>query len=147
MAFCLFPDTPTLRYPDTGVSMRSGPLDYNWEKLAEELEITLPKNFLRMLTMEPDDRTAWKFLAPADATSLKAELDLRFDYPGREWRGIPFARSLVSEDIACFDLRTPPGDEARVLPIRDWHGPRWEFSGETKTFVQWLSQNREGHLT
>ena len=76
-----------------------------------------------------------------------AELDLRYNYPDREWQGLPFARSLVSEDIVCFDLKTSPGSEARILPIRDWHGPRWEYSGDTKTFGKWLAQDAEGHLT
>ncbi len=115
--------------------------------MARLLAIQLPVTFLDILEKGPSQGVAWRILDPEEARKLKAELDLRFDYPEREWRGIPFARSLVSEDVACFDLRTPPGKEARVLPIRDWHGPRWEFSGECKTFDRWLSEDSEGHLT
>ena len=78
---------------------------------------------------------------------MMMDLDLRFNYPGREWKGIPFALSTVSEDLACFDLRTPAGQEANVIPIRDWHGPRWEFSGDIRTFDQWLTYDSKGHLT
>ena len=119
----------------------------NWSDLAQKLNILLPATFLEFQTENRDHGLAWKFLSAAEAVSLKAELDTRFHYPGREWRGIPFARSTVSEDVVCFDLETPPGDEAGVLPIRDWHGPRWEFSGGIKTFDQWLSQDSKGHLT
>lgn len=118
-----------------------------WILLASQLDLRLPEEFLNILSGRSEVKTAWKFLSAAEAVSLKAELDLRFDYPGREWRGIPFARSVVSEDVACFDLATPTGEEARVLPIRDWHGPRWEFSGDTKTFDGWLTQDSKGHLT
>ena len=70
-----------------------------WISLAKELDIQLPVAFLEI---QEDDMTgvlAWKFLFAAEALSLKAELDSRYNYPGREWRGIPFARSTVSEDI------------------------------------------------
>ena len=118
-----------------------------WIELAQMLNIRLPEAFLQIHSDSRDHGLAWKFLSAAEAVNLKAELDTRFNYPGREWSGIPFARSTVSEDVACFDLATPPGDEAWVLPIRDWHGPRWEFSGGIKTFDQWLSQDSKGHLT
>jgi hypothetical protein len=118
-----------------------------WKKLAKELSILLPETFLNLIAELPDKRIAWKFLSAAEALSLKADLDLRFDYPGREWRGIPFARSTVSEDVVCFDLNTPAGIEAQVIPIRDWHGPRWEFSGDIKSFNDWLNQDRKGQLT
>ena len=118
-----------------------------WIELAQMLNIRLPEAFLQIHSDSRDHGLAWKFLSAAEAISLKAELDTRFHYPGREWRGIPFARSTVSEDVACFDLATPPGDEAGVLPIRDWHGPRWEFSGGNKTFDEWLTQDSKGHLT
>lgn len=119
----------------------------NWKKLASELEIVLPSEFLRLINEMPKERIAWKFLSAVEALSLKAELDTRFDYPGREWRGIPFARSTLSEDVACFDLHTHPGEEAMVIPVRDWHGPRWEFSGDIKSFNDWLSHDRKGHIT
>ena len=118
-----------------------------WIKLAKKFNVQLPKAFLEILEDYMSGILAWKFLSAAEAVSLKAELDIRFNYPGREWKGIPFARSTVSEDVVCFDLETPPGDEAKVLPIRDWHGPRWEFSGGIKTFDQWLTQDSKGHLT
>jgi len=118
-----------------------------WNQLANQLAIQLPEKFLDIIEIGPAEELQWRFLDPNEARQLKAELDLRFHYPGREWRGIPFARSTVSEDVVCFDLETPPGDEAGVLPIRDWHGPRWEFSGGIKTFDQWLSQDSKGHLT
>jgi len=127
--------------------MRSDQGKTDWIELADRLRIELPASFLNLLK-KPDERpNAWKFLSAAEAISLKAELDARFHYPGREWRGIPFARSTVSEDVVCFDIATAPGNEAKVLPIRDWHGPRWEFSGGIKTFDQWLSQDSKGHLT
>ena len=119
----------------------------NWETLAKELNIRLPGTFLSLITRPQKQRIAWKFLSAPEAIRLMAELDVRFDYPGREWRGIPFARSTVSEDVACFDLTTPTDQEAMVLPIRDWHGPRWELSGEIKTFYQWLTQDSKGHLS
>ena len=119
----------------------------NWIDLAHMLNIQLPEAFLEIYTQGIDHGLAWKFLSAEEAISLKEELDLRFNYPGREWRGVPFARSHVSEDVVCFDLATPSGNEARVLPIRDWHGPRWEFSGEIKTFDQWLTQDSKGLLT
>ena len=115
--------------------------------MAANLNIQLPVSFTKILVKENSHQLAWKFLSAAEALSLQAELDTRFNYPGREWRGIPFARSTISEDVACFDLTTPTDQEARVLPIRDWHGPRWEFSGENKTFDQWLTQDSKGHLT
>ncbi len=118
-----------------------------WNLLADQLEIQLPKKFLDIIEKRTLDNFYWRFLDPHEARKLMAELDIRFNYPGREWKGIPFARSTVSEDVVCFDLETPPGDEARVLPIRDWHGPRWEFSGDIKTFDQWLTQDSKGHLT
>ena len=118
-----------------------------WIKLAKKFNVQPPKAFLEILEDYMSGILAWKFLSAAEAVSLKAELDIRFNYPGREWKGIPFARSTVSEDVVCFDLETPPGDEAKVLPIRDWHGPRWEFSGGIKTFDQWLTQDSKGHLT
>jgi hypothetical protein len=117
-----------------------------WMKLAAGFDIQLPAKFLEILQQRTPTDFKWSFLDPHEARKLMADLDLRFNYPGREWRGVPFARSTVSEDIACFDLGTPPGEEARVLPIRDWHGPRWEFSGETRTFKQWLSGDSKGHL-
>ncbi len=114
----------------------------NWIALAEKLDITLPKTFLDLQTEKQGRGLAWKFLTAAEALTLKADLDLRFDYPGREWRGVPFARSTVSEDVACFDLTTPmDGLEARVVTIHDWHGPRWEFSGYSHTFEEWLREN------
>ena len=118
-----------------------------WIELAQRLNICLPETFLEIHTEGREHGLAWKFLSAQEALSLMADLDSRFNYPGREWRGIPFARSTVSEDVACFDLATPTDQEARVLPIRDWHGPRWEFSGENKTFHQWLTQDSKGHLT
>jgi len=118
-----------------------------WIELAQMLNIRLPEAFLQIHPDSRDHGLAWKFLSAAEAVSLKAELDRRFDYPDREWDGIPFARSAVSEDVVCFDLATPSGDEAKILPIRDWHGPRWEFSGGIKTFDQWLTQDSKGHLT
>ena len=118
-----------------------------WIELAQMLNIRLPEAFLQIHSDSRDHGLPWKFLSAAEAISLKADLNGRFDYPGREWRGIPFAGSKVSEDVVCFDLETPPGVEARVLPIRDWHGPRWEFSGDIKTFDQWLNQDSKGHLT
>lgn len=118
-----------------------------WNLLADQLGIQLPEKFLDIIEKRTLDNFYWRFLDPHEARKLMAELDIRFDYPGREWRGIPFARSVVSEDVACFDLATPTGEEARVLPIRDWHGPRWEFSGDTKTFDGWLTQDSKGHLT
>ena len=117
-----------------------------WQTLATNLIIQLPVSFTEILVKGNSHQLAWKFLSAAEAISLKAELDIRFNYPGREWRGIPFARSKVSEDVVCFDLETPTGVEARILPIRDWHGPRWEFSGDKKTFDQWLNQDSKGHL-
>ena len=114
----------------------------NWIELARRLNIHLPATFLDFHTEDRDHGLAWKFLSAAEALTLKAELDLRFIYPGREWRGIPFARSTVSEDVACFDLDTPSGEEARVVPIRDWHGPRWEFEGYIKTFEEWIKEGR-----
>ena len=122
-----------------------GPIK-DWIELARIFNIHLPEAFLELHDEDRKHGLAWKFLSAAEAISLKAELDLRFDYPDREWRGIPFARSAVSEDVVCFDLATPPGEEARVLPIRDWHGPRWEFSGDIKTFDQWLTRDSKGHL-
>ena len=119
----------------------------NWIELADRLNIRLPAAFLNLQTEKKEHGLGWKFLSAAEALSLQAELDTRFNYPGREWRGIPFAHSTISEDVACFDLTTPTDQEARVLPIRDWHGPRWEFSGENKTFDQWLTQDSKGHLT
>jgi hypothetical protein len=127
--------------------MRSVEEARNWKTLAKKFNIHLPEAFLSLITRPQDQRIAWKFLSAAEAISLKAELDVRFDYPEREWRGIPFARSTVSEDVVCFDLSRTSGDEAKVLPIRDWHGPRWEFSGGIKTFDQWLTQDSKGHLT
>ena len=118
-----------------------------WKKLASILKIQLPKKFLDIIEKGAPDNFHWRFLDPGEARQLKAELDRRFDYPDREWDGIPFARSAVSEDVVCFDLATPSGDEAKILPIRDWHGPRWEFSGGIKTFDQWLTQDSKGHLT
>jgi hypothetical protein len=112
----------------------------NWIELADRLKIKLPAGFLKIHTDKGDHGLAWKFLSAGEALTLKAELDLRFDYPGREWKGIPFARSTISEDVACFDLDTPPGQEARVIPIRDWHGPRWEFEGYKKSFEQWIDE-------
>ena len=122
-------------------------LTEQWIEIARTMNIRLPKAFLEFLTEDRNHGLAWKFLSAAEALSLQAELDIRFDYPEREWRGIPFARSTVSEDIVCFDLATPTDQEAMVLPIRDWHGPRWEFSGGIKTFDQWLTQDSKGHLT
>jgi hypothetical protein len=118
-----------------------------WQTLAANLKIQLPVSFTEIPVKGNSHQLAWKFLSAAEALSLQAELDTRFTYPEREWRGIPFACSTVSEDVACFDLTTPTDQEARVLPIRDWHGPRWEFSGENKTFDQWLTQDSKGHLT
>jgi hypothetical protein len=113
----------------------------SWKDLAKELSILLPEIFLKLIAEIPDERIACKFLSAEEAISFKAELDLRFDYPGREWRGVPFARSTVSEDVACFDLTTPmDGLEARVVTIHDWHGPRWEFEGYVKTFEEWLNE-------
>jgi hypothetical protein len=117
-----------------------------WNQLADQLAIQLPKIFLDIIEKGALDNFHWRFLDPDEARQFMAELDIRFDYPGREWRGIPFARSSVSEDVVCFDLETPPGVEAKVLPIRDWHGPRWEFSGGIKTFAQWITQDSKGHL-
>jgi hypothetical protein len=107
----------------------------------------LPASFLDIIATKNDHQISWKFLTASEALSLKAELDLRYNYPGREWRGIPFARSTVSEDVVCFDLKTQEGSEAKILPIRDWHGPRWEYYGESRTFGQWLEQDYKGHLT
>ncbi len=118
-----------------------------WLTLAAKLKIELPESFTEILVTGYDQPLAWKFLSAAEAISLKAELDLRYNYSDREWEGIPFARSTVSEDIVCFDLTSPRGEETRVLPIRDWHGPRWEFSGDIKTFRQWLAQDSKGNLT
>ena len=118
-----------------------------WKKLASILKIQLPEKFVDIIEKGKSEDFNWRLLDPDEARQFMAELDLRFDYSGREWKGIPFARSTVSEDVACFDLATPPGDEAGVLPIRDWHGPRWEFSGGIKTFDQWLTQDSKGHLT
>ena len=103
--------------------------------------------YKNILVKENDHPLAWKFLSADEARELMAELDSRYSYPGREWKGIPFARSTVSEDIVCFDLEIPPDREAKVIPIRDWHGPRWEFCGNKKTFSQWLMQDAKGHLT
>ena len=118
-----------------------------WNQLAGRFEILLPERFLDILELKPHSGFQWRFLDPDEARQLMAELDLRYNYPDREWRGIPFARSTVSEDIVCFDLQTQPDREAKVIPIRDWHGPRWEFSGGTKTFAQWLMHDAKGHLT
>ena len=139
--------TPFHLFTFSGISM--GPVEAvnSWKDLAKELSILLPEIFLKLIAEIPDERIAWKFLSAEEAISFKAELDLRFDYPGREWRGVPFARSTVSEDVACFDLDTTSGEEARVVPIRDWHGPRWEFSGNIKSFEHWLIQDRKGHIT
>jgi len=115
--------------------------------LAANLKIQLPVSFTEILVKGNSHQLAWKFLSATEALSLQAELDTRFTYPEREWRGIPFARSTVSEDVVCFDFATPTDQEAMVLPIRDWHGPRWEFSGGIKTFDQWLTQDLKGHLT
>ena len=116
-------------------------------ELADRLRIRLPRKFLELFGKPEDRPSAWKFLTVAEAVSFKAELDVRFDYPGREWRGIPFARSIVSEDVACFDLAGSMETEALVIPIRDWHGPRWEYSGDRKTFRNWLKDDREGTWT
>ncbi|UCG38780.1 MAG: hypothetical protein JSV00_00665 [bacterium] len=127
--------------------MPSAPEAHNWKRLAEELGIRLPERFLLILDEALDGTAAWQYLSAAEAVGLKAELDRRFDYPGRQWRGIPFARSRVCEDVACFDLATPRDREAQVIPVRDWHGPRWEFARDLKTFHRWLTEDREGHLT
>ena len=118
-----------------------------WKELASSLDIRLPPSFLDIISSKSELVLNWRILDPDEARKFMADLDVRFNYPGREWRGIPFARSTISEDVACFDLTTPTDQEARVLPIRDWHGPRWEFSGENKTFDQWLTQDSQGHLT
>jgi hypothetical protein len=118
-----------------------------WLKLAASFDIQLPAKFLEILQQRTTADFKWCFLDPDEARKLMAELDRRYNYAGREWEGIPFARSSVSEDIVCFDLTSPRGEETRVLPIRDWHGPRWEFSGDIKTFRQWLAQDSEGNLT
>ena len=90
----------------------------NWRKLAEELSIRLPDRFLELLAGKSVTQLAWKFLSAAEAVCFKAELDSRFDYPGREWKGIPFARSTMSEDVACFDLRTMDGTEELPSQLR-----------------------------
>ena len=118
-----------------------------WLKLAASFDIQLPAKFLEILQKETPRYLKWSFLDPHEARNLMAELDLRFNYPGREWRGIPFALSTITEDVVCFDLNTPSGQETRVLPIRDWHGPRWEFSGDIRTFEQWLAHDSGGSLT
>jgi hypothetical protein len=118
-----------------------------WLNLATSFDIQLPVKFLEILQQKTPTYFKWSFLDPHEARKLMAELDLRYNYPGREWRGLPFARSTVSEDVVCFDLQSPPACEAKVIPIRNWHGPRWEFSGDTKTFAQWLTQDAKGHLT
>lgn len=118
-----------------------------WTNLAERFKITLPVNFFYLAEREDERPPKWKFLTPAEALDLKVELDSRFNYPDRQWNGIPFAVSNISEDIVCFDLSTPLGEEAMVLPIRDWHGPRWEYWGDRKTFAQWLASDTKGRLT
>ncbi|UCF30410.1 MAG: hypothetical protein JSV26_10185 [bacterium] len=119
-----------------------------WRRLAGRYGIQLPGGFLDLLDgIEARSGLAWRFLTAEEAERFKSELDERFDYPDRQWRGIPFARSTVSEDVACFDLDTPAGREAEVLPVRDWHGPRWEFWGDRRSFVQWLASDGEGRLT
>lgn len=137
-----FPPSPIHRF---GISMQT--CTKEWLNLAEKCSIQLPEAFLEILEDDMTGVLAWKFLSTFEARKLMADLDLRYNYPGREWRGVPFARSTVSEDIVCFDLQSPPACEAKIIPIRDWNGPRWEFSGETKNFVQWLTQDAKGHLT
>ncbi len=138
--------TQALTYAHTGISMRSPDLLMDWKELAERLEIKLPDAYLEFLAGPEGNRVAWKFLTTDESLKLKTELDIRFDYPGREWRGIPFARSTVSEDVVCFDLTGGADVEALVIPIRDWHGPRWEYAGGNKTFVSWLAGDSKGHL-
>ena len=127
--------------------MKSAAHAIGWLELANSLDLQLPVKFLEILEQEHPAFLKWKFLGPDEARELMAELDSRYNYPGREWKGVPFACSTVSEDIVCFDLQTPTGQEAKVLPIRDWHGPRWEFYGGTKNFAQWLTQDAKGYLT
>ena len=134
--------TPFHLFTFSGISMGSVEAVNSWKDLAKELSILLPEIFLKLIVEIPDERIAWKFLSAVEALTLKADLDLRFDYPGREWRGVPFARSTVSEDVACFDLDTPPGEETRVVPVRDWHGPRWEFEGYILSFEEWMKEGR-----
>ena len=118
-----------------------------WKELASSLDIRLPPSFLDIISSKSELVLNWRILDPDEARQFMADLDNRFNYPEREWRGIPFACSTVSEDVACFDLATQTDQEAKVLPIRDWHGPRWEFPGEIKIFDQWLTQDSKGHLT
>lgn len=119
-----------------------------WEKLAERFEIRLPGKYLTIAAGDMNIAgLAWRFLPPEEAVKLQQKLYQRYPLPDRQWNGIPFAVSNISEDIVCFDLSTPLGEEAMVLPIRDWHGPRWEYWGDRKTFAQWLASDTKGRLT
>ena len=135
----------TFDYGKTDYQPVKPPAD-KWSGLADLFGIRLPDEFLRMV--EDGEKTAgnWRLFTPREAVLLKADLDNRYDYPGRQWRGIPFARSTVSEDVACFDLDSPAGSEAMVLPIRDWNGPRWEFAGDHRSFSQWIRVDRGGRF-
>lgn len=110
-------------------------------------QIQLPQAFYSILQNEDEVLSGWRFLERDEALRLKAELDARYDYPGREWRGIPFASSTTSEDVVCFDLSGESETEALVVPVRNWHGPRWEFAGSMKTFRQWLRHDSGGNIT
>jgi hypothetical protein len=118
-----------------------------WDELVGQLEIRLPENFRHLWERSTDRPSGWKILDADEARQFKAELDTRFNYPGRQWRGVPFARSTASEDVACFDLTGGLDAEALVIPVRDWHGPRWEFDGKLKSFEQWLDEDSKGKIT
>lgn len=120
-----------------------------WRALAKDLGITLPETFYTILDGY-DTRTtalAWRFISPFEAQELQTDLYRRYPIPERTWYGLPFAISTTSEDVVCFDLTTPEGEIARVLPIRDWHGPRWEYLGEKRDFEDWLRNDYIGFLT
>jgi hypothetical protein len=103
--------------------MKSATYGSRWLELANSFDLQLPVKFLDILEQEHPAFLHWRFLDPDEARELMAELDTRYNYPDCEWSGVPFARSTVSEDIVCFDLQTPPAFEAKIIPIRDWHGP------------------------
>lgn len=124
-------------------------LEAAWHDLAKQHRIKLPEGFINILVDHDTTNTelAWRILPPDEAEQLQTELYKRYPLSERSWLGLPFAVSTTSEDVVCFDLTTPRGEEAYVLPIRDWHGPRWEYMGEKRDFDDWLKSDYMGHLT
>lgn len=101
-----------------------------------------PQAFLDFVAQEPiPDVMPWWFVCTMEQTLADFWLaEIRRQYPSRAL--VPFAKYDTSDDVACFDARTP-ADDPVVHIVHTFASSGWEDRGQFANFAAWLAMERE----